>query len=75
MINCLELLYIRIAVDKTEGFPFFKIRPRVTSKDRLSKVWMILGCSKLKTPEHAESKIPREFYDNQEFYLKEKDMI
>jgi len=75
MINCLELLYIRVAVDKTEGFPFFKIRPRVTGRDRLSKVWMILGCSKLKAPEYAISRTPREFYDNQEFYSKEKDII
>lgn len=75
MINCLELLYIRIAVDKTEGFPFFKIRPRVTSKDRLSKVWMTLGCSKLKIPEYAINRTPQEFYDNQEFYSKEKDII
>ncbi|NQT69435.1 MAG: hypothetical protein HQ552_07615 [Desulfobacteraceae bacterium] len=75
MINCLELLYIRVAVEKTEGFPFFKIRPRVTGRDRLSKVWMIMGCSKLKTPEYAITRTPREFYDNQEFYSKEKDRI
>ena len=53
MINCLELLYIRVAVDRTEKFPFFRIRQRVTGQDRLSKIWMILGCSKLKTPEYS----------------------
>jgi hypothetical protein len=75
MINCLELMYIRIAFDRTEIFPFFRIRKRVTGRDRLSKVWMILGCSKLKIPEYAQNRIPRDFYDNQDFYSKEKDMI
>ena len=73
MINCLELLYIRIAVDRIQKFPFFKIRPRVTGQQRLSKVWMVLGCSKHKTPEYAQNKIPKKFYDNQEFYSKEND--
>jgi hypothetical protein len=75
MINCLELLYIRVAVDRIEKFPFFKIRQRVTGQDRLSKIWMILGCSKLKTPEYSQNKIPRSFYDNQEYYFKEKDRV
>ncbi|MGB2928305.1 MAG: hypothetical protein WBB70_05260 [Desulfobacterales bacterium] len=75
MINCLELLYIRVAVDRTEKFPFFRIRQRVTGQDRLSKIWMILGCSKLKTPEYSQNKIPRTFYDNQEYYSKEKDRV
>ncbi|MBW2054431.1 MAG: hypothetical protein JRI29_01810 [Deltaproteobacteria bacterium] len=75
MINCLELLYIRVAVDRTEKFPFFKIRQRVTGQNRLSKIWMILGCSKLKTPEYSQNKIPRSFYDNQEYYSKDKDRV
>lgn len=75
MINCLELLYIRVAVERTEKFPYFFIRPRVTGMDRLSKVWMIVGCSKLKTPEYSKNRIPREFYDKQKFYSKEKDPI
>ena len=75
MINCLELLYIRVAVERTEIFPYFLIRPRVTGMDRLSKVWMVVGCSKLKISEYAVNRIPREFYDNQEFYSKEKDPI
>jgi len=75
MINCLELLYIRVAVDRAEKFPFFRIRQRVTGQERLSKIWMILGCSKLKTPEYAQNKIPRKFYDNQEYYSKEKDRV
>jgi hypothetical protein len=36
---------------------------------------MVLGCSKLKTPEYAQNKIPRKFYDNQEYYSKEKDRV
>jgi hypothetical protein len=75
MINCLELLYVRVAVDKIDKFPFFKIRRRVTGQDRLSKIWMLLGCSKLKTPEYSQNKIPRSFYDNQEYYSKEKDRV
>lgn len=75
MINCLELLYIRIAVDRTEKFPFFRIRQRVTGQDRLSKIWMILGCSELKTPEYSQNRIPRTFYDNQDYYSKEKDRV
>jgi len=75
MINCLELLYIRVTVEKIKRFPYFLIRPRVTGMDRLSKVWMIVGCSDLKTPEYSKNRVPREFYDNQEFYSKEKDPI
>ena len=75
MINCMELLYIRIAVDRIKNFPFIKIRPKVTGQERLSKVWMVLGCSKLKTPEYSQNKIPKKFYDNQEFYSKEKDRV
>lgn len=70
MINCLELLYIRVAVDRTERFPFFRIRPRVTGQDRLSKIWMLLEYSKLKTPEYSQNRIPRTFYDNQDYYSK-----
>jgi len=75
MINCLELLYIRVVVDKTKKFPFFRIRKRVSGQERLSKVWMVLGCSKLKVPEYAKNKIPWKFYFNQEFYSKDKDRI
>jgi hypothetical protein len=75
MINCLELLYIRVAVDRIKGFPYVKFRKRVTGQDRLSKVWMILGCSGLKTPEYAQNRIPRKFYENQEFYSKENDKV
>ena len=53
----------------------YDFRPRVTGQERLSKVWMVLGCSKLKTPEYSQNKIPKKFYDNQEFYSKEKDRV
>lgn len=64
----IPLLYIRVAVDRTERFPFFRIRPRVTGQDRVSKIWMLLECSKLKTPEYSQNRIPRTFYDNQDYY-------
>ncbi|MBU1162018.1 MAG: hypothetical protein KKF96_05630 [Proteobacteria bacterium] len=60
-------------MDRIKKFPFFKIRARVTGQERLSKVRMVLGCSKLKTPEYSQNKILKKFYDNQEFYSKEKD--
>ncbi|MBU0943196.1 MAG: hypothetical protein KJ804_20870 [Proteobacteria bacterium] len=73
LINFLEIIYIQVAINKTEMFPYFKIRRRVTGQERLSKVWMILGCSGLKTGEYSEKRIPRIFYDNQEFYSREDD--
>lgn len=72
MINCLELIYIQAAVNRTKKFPYIKIRRRVTGQDRLSKVWMILGCSRLKSAEYGRKRIPRKFYENQEFYSKDK---
>ncbi len=68
MINCLELLYIRIAFHRIKRFPYFKIRPRVSGRDRLSKVWMVIGCSELKAPEYNQQRIPRHFYDNRDYY-------
>jgi uncharacterized membrane protein len=73
MINFLEIIYIQVAINKTERFPFFKLRRRVTGQERLSKVWMILGCSGLKTAEYAKNKIPKKFYDNQKFYSSDND--
>ncbi len=52
IINGLELIYIQVAITKISYFPFFKLRRRVTGQDRLSKVWMLLGCSKLKEAEY-----------------------
>lgn len=71
MINCLELIYIRVACEKTERFPYFTFRKRIQGQERLSKVWMILGCSKLKKPEYAKQRIPRNFYDNQDQFSNE----
>lgn len=73
LINFLELLYIQVAVNKTKKFPFFKLRRRVTGQDRLSKVWMIMGCSGLKTEEYNKNRIPKKFYDNQDYYSKDVD--
>jgi hypothetical protein len=68
LINCLELLYIRIAVDRVASFPFFRFRRRINAQERLSKIWMLVGCSKMKVPEYAKNRIPRHFYDNEDFY-------
>ena len=70
MINCLELLYIRVAVEKKESFPYFSLRKRILGQERLSKVWMILGCSRLKSAEYNAQRIPKNFYDNQDFFSK-----
>ena len=72
LINCLELLYIRVAVDRISSFPFFRFRRRINAQQRLSKVWMLVGCSKLKAPEYAKNRIPRHFYDNEGFYSSDK---
>ncbi len=71
IINGLELIYIQVAVMRTSRFPFFKLRRRVTGQDRLSKVWMLLECSKIKDPEYNRHRIPKSFYDNQDFYSEE----
>ncbi len=73
MINCLEILYIRVAVDRTEVFPFIRIRHRITGEERLSKVWMVLGCSRLKKPEYDRLRIPRLFYDHRDYYSDNKE--
>ena len=75
MINCLELIYIQVAVNRIDRFPFFKMRRRVTGQDRLSKVWMILGCSRLKTVEYDNKKIPKNFYENQRIFSKDKNEL
>jgi hypothetical protein len=62
-------------MDRTNKFPFFRIRPRVIGQERLSKVWMVIGCSNLKIPGYSQNRIPKKFYDNQEYYSKEKDRI
>ncbi len=71
IINGLELVYIQVAFTKISHFPFLKLRRRVTGQDRLSKVWMLLECSKAKEPEYNRHRIPKSFYDNQDFYSKE----
>lgn len=48
LINCIEMIYIRVAVEKISTFPFFKFRPRVTGQDRLVALWKKIGCAGLK---------------------------
>ncbi len=73
MINCLELLYIRVAICKSSSFPFVKLRQRVTGRDRLSKVWMLLECSQIKKRKYSSKQTPRAFYENQERYAQKKE--
>ena len=75
MINCLELLYIKVAVSRISHFPFFKLRKRITGQDRLSKVWMVLGCSCLKSEAYAKNRLPKKFYENQDLYSEDEDRL
>lgn len=66
LINCLEMLYIRIAVDRDKKFPYLKLRKRVSGQERLSEIWRALGCRELKLPEHERQRIPEKFYQDLE---------
>ena len=39
LINCIEMLYIKVAVSRLNRFPYIKFRHRVTGQDRLSMLW------------------------------------
>ena len=75
MINCLELLYIRVAVVWTAKLPFFTLRKRVTGQDRLFEVWQIIGCSCLKSVAYAKNRQPRRFYKKQDLFSKDEENI
>ena len=62
LINCLEMLYINVGVEKVEKFPYFRFRKRVTGQERLYMVWQLLDCHNLKIAEHQAAKIPKKFY-------------
>jgi hypothetical protein len=71
LINCLEMLYIRVAVDYSPKFPFFRLRKRVSGQERLSAIWRTLGCKDLKLPEFDKMRIPTRFYKDLENENKE----
>jgi hypothetical protein len=66
LINCLEMLYIRVGCERRRGFPFFRFRWRVTGQQRLYMIWELLECHRLKKPEYGEDRIPRKFYRTRE---------
>ena len=62
LINIFEMVYILVAVAKTDHFPYFKLRHRVTGQDRLSMLWRMCDCKSLKKEEFSDNKIPERFY-------------
>jgi hypothetical protein len=62
MINCLEMLYIRIGVERSRNFPYFRFRKRVTGQERLYMIWELLECHRLKGPGYGQDGIPKKFY-------------
>ena len=66
LINCIELMYIRVAVQFRFEFPFIRLRRRVTAQQRLSMLWQVLGCPECKQPPFHGSRIPARFYRDME---------
>jgi uncharacterized membrane protein len=62
MINCLEMLYIRVGLERSRNFPYFRFRKRVTGQERLYMIWELLECHRLKGPEYGQDRIPKKFY-------------
>jgi len=66
LINCFEMLYIRIAVEPIRRFPFIRLRHRVTGQERIAELWCLFGCHKLKNPELNGNRLPEIFYERLE---------
>ena len=66
IINCLEILYMRVTVELPGTFPYIRLRPRVEGKERLAILWRLHDCPGAKRPEYNEQRIPRYFYKNLE---------
>jgi len=66
MVNCLEMLYIRIAVETSCRFPFIRFRHRVTGQDRIAELWELFGCCRLKDAELNRNRVPDMFYKRME---------
>ena len=62
LINCCEMLYIRVGLTRLAHFPFFTLRRRVTGQERLYMIWELLDCDSLKGPDQRQDLIPRKFY-------------
>ena len=66
IINCLEILYMRVTADLSRKFPYIKLRPRVEGRARLAELWRLHDCPGVKKPEFNKLRIPRYFYSNLE---------
>ena len=66
IINCLEILYMRVTADLLDKFPYIKLRQRVEGRARLAELWRLHDCPGVKKPEFDELRIPRYFYRNLE---------
>ena len=62
LINCVEVIYIQLAVQVRYSFPFLRLRRRVTAQQRLSMIWQALGCPACKERIFKGNRIPRRFY-------------
>ena len=62
IINCLEILYMRVTAELSKSFPYIKLRPRVEGRQRLAELWRLHECPKAKKPEFNKERIPRYFY-------------
>ncbi|MCK4840231.1 MAG: hypothetical protein KAS94_15600 [Desulfobulbaceae bacterium] len=61
-INFLEMLYIWVAISPRKGFPFFRLRHRVSGQDRLAMLWQKLDCPCHKSEALNRNRIPESFY-------------
>ena len=66
LINCVELIYIRVAWARKSRFPFVGFRHRVTGQDRVSELWRLIDCPKLKEESFNRHRIPERFYKDLE---------
>jgi len=66
LINCIEILYMRVKAEYIDKFPYIKLRPRVESRQRLAELWRLHECPKAKKPAFNEQRIPRYFYESWE---------
>lgn len=66
LINCVEILYMRVKAEYIGRFPYIKLRPRVESRQRLAELWRLHQCPKAKKPEFNELRIPKSFYEDWE---------
>lgn len=66
LINFLEMLYIWVAFSRSDRFPFFRLRHRVSGQDRLAMLWQKFGCASYKSEELNRNRIPEMFYRQSE---------